>query len=279
MKIYGIDFTSAPGRKKAITYTQCELTAGRLSLKGLGDLTSFAEFERFLDELDPCVAGMDFPFGQPRKFIENAGWPRSWEGYTHQVAGMNKSEFVGFLETYCQGRDQGDKHHLRSTDKIAKSRSPMMLYRVPVGRMFFEGAPRLLKAGVCVRPCCVSDDPRVVVEAYPALIARRWIGSRSYKTDTEKLQTTLQHAAREEILEGLRSKQTNMEFGFDVRIEKEAARVMIHDYSGDRLDALMCAVQASWAYSQRERNFGIPASCDPLEGWIVDPRLSNGARL
>jgi hypothetical protein len=33
------------------------------------------------------------------------------------------------------------------------------------------------------------------------------------------------------------------------------------------------AVQAAWAYSQADNNFGIPVDCDPLEGWIVDPSL------
>jgi hypothetical protein len=220
---------------------------------------------------------MDFPFGQPRKFIENAGWPRTWEGYISYVAGMSKSEFVNVLETYCRRREKGDKHHLRSTDKLAKARSPMMLYRVPVGKMFFEGAPRLLRAGVCVRPCRVGDDPRLVVEAYPALVARRWIGSRSYKTDTVKLQTTAQRAAREEILEGLRSRQTKMHFGFHVHFDDQAAGEILQDSSGDRLDALSCAVQAAWTYTQRDQNYGVPATCDPLEGWIVDPLLIHAA--
>ena len=43
--------------------------------------------------------------------------------------------------------------------------------------------------------------------------------------------------------------------------------------SGDQLDALLCAVQAAWAYSQADDNFGIPVYCDSLEGWIVDPSL------
>jgi len=48
---------------------------------------------------------------------------------------------------------------------------------------------------------------------------------------------------------------------------------MIQDGSGDRLDALLCAAQAGWAYTQRDRSFGIPKDSDPLEGWIVDPLL------
>jgi hypothetical protein len=149
----------------------------------------------------------------------------------------------------------------------------MMLYRVPVGKMFFEGVPRLLKAGVSIPPCHVQDNTRVVVEAYPALVARRWIGNQSYKTDTVKQQTTAQRSAREEIVRGLRSNEAKLHFGIDLHFDDHDAELFIQDGSGDRLDAFLCAIQAGWAYSQRERNFGIPEECDPREGWIVDPLL------
>lgn len=149
-----------------------------------------------------------------------------------------------------------------------------MLYRVPVAKMFFEGAPRLLNAGVDIQPCFVRNDPRVVIEAYPALVARRWVGQRGYKSDTTKQQTLEKQAAREEILRGLRSTEAKKHFEFDVNCSDEDAKVFVQDGSGDRLDALLCAIQAGWAYSQRARNFGIPRACDPLEGWIVDPLLA-----
>lgn len=274
MNIYGIDFTSAPGSRKAIIYAQCWLAEGRLSLECLGALTSFAEFESFLRRPGPWVAGMDFPFGQPRKLIENLNWPARWEGTIRHLSAMSRSEFIHVLEEYYQNREKGDKHHLRLTDKLARSRSPMMLYRVPVGRMFFEGAPRLLEAGVNIPPCHVLDDSRVVLEAYPALVARRWIGDRSYKTDTVRERTAAQQLAREGMVSRLQSGDAKPHFGFDVHIRDQEADLMIRDGSGDRLDALLCAVQASWAYTQRHRNFGIPEDCDPLEGWIVDPLLA-----
>jgi hypothetical protein len=273
MKIYGIDFTSAPRSKKAMTYAQCSLSENDLCLEHLGRLTSFEEFESFLREPGPWVAGMDFPFGQPRRLIENIHWPHTWNGYVSFVASMTKSQFGDTLINYCRGRNKGDKHHLRLTDQLARSRSPMMLYRVPVAKMFFEGAPRLLKAGVHIPPCCIRNDPRLVVETYPALVARRWIGRRGYKTDTVKQQTLERQAAREKILRGLRSADAKMYFGFAIHFSDQYADVFVQDGSGDALDALLCAVQAGWADSQRDRNFGIPKDCDPLEGWIVDPML------
>jgi hypothetical protein len=274
MKIYGIDFTSAPNTKKAITYAQCYLSDKVLFLEYLGRLTSFGEFEDFLMEPGPWVAGLDFPFGQPRRLIENLHWPQTWNGYVSFVASLTKSQFADTLIKYCCGRNKGDKHHLRLTDQRARSRSPMMLYRVPVAKMFFEGAPRLLNTGVNIQPCCIRNDPRLVLEAYPALIARRWIGQRGYKTDAAKQQTLERQAAREEILHGLRSTDANTHFGFDVHFGDEDANVLVRDGSGDALDALLSAVQAGWAYSQRDRNYGIPQDCDPLEGWIVDPWLA-----
>jgi hypothetical protein len=273
MKIYGIDFTSAPRPKKPIVFAQCRLVDEVLSLEQLGSLISFTEFESFLRQPGPWVAGMDFPFSQPRKLIENLGWPRDWDGMIRRAAGMSKSEFVHVLESYCQGREAGDKHHLRFTDRIARSRSPMMLYRVPVGKMFFEGAPRLLHAGVSIPPCLLRDDPRVVLEAYPALVSRRWIGSRRYKTDTVKQQSAAMQSAREEILSHLLSEEADAHFGFGIHISRSDADLLIQDGTGDRLDALFCAVQAGWAHTQQERNFGIPPDCDALEGWIVDPLL------
>ena len=36
---------------------------------------------------------------------------------------------------------------------------------------------------------------------------------------------------------------------------------------GDRLDAVLCLVQAAWAAAQP--NHGLPLDVDPIEGWIV----------
>jgi hypothetical protein len=271
MKIFGLDFTSAPSLKKPITYAQCRLNEDCLSLETLGGMASFYEFETFLCQSGPWIAGMDFPFGQPRRFIENIGWPRTWKDYVDLVSKMTRLHFVDALTGYCKDREKGDKHHLRQTDKLANARSPMMLYRVPVGKMFFEGATRLLKSGVSIPPCCVRADPRVVVEAYPALVARRWIGNRSYKNDAAKRQTVTRRAAREEIIHGMSSADMKIHFGFDIHFSDDQAKVFIQDGSGDQLDAFLCAIQAGWALSQRDHNFGIPIDCDHLEGWIVDP--------
>ena len=43
------------------------------------------------------------------------------------------------------------------------------------------------------------------------------------------------------------------------------------DASGDRLDAVLCLLQAAWAHNRHQLgdpDYGLPP-CDPLEGWIV----------
>jgi hypothetical protein len=46
---------------------------------------------------------------------------------------------------------------------------------------------------------------------------------------------------------------------------------VVDDASGDRLDAVLCLLQAAWALNQHQQGhprYGLPAF-DPLEGWIV----------
>jgi hypothetical protein len=272
MQIFGLDFTSVPGPRKAITWLQAHLEKDSLYLDASGALTTFVSFEAFLARPGPWLAGMDFPFGQPRKLIENIGWPRTWAGYVAHIAAMSKPEFVTALGAYRQDRPVGDKQHLRYADKLADSRSPMMLYGVPVGKMFFEGAPRLLRSGASILPCHPTADQRIILETYPALVARRWIGKQGYKNDTRQKQTHQQKTARQTILQNLLS-GSKQYFGFEIQVTGNWVESLIEDASGDQLDALLCAVQAAWAYTQKDHNYGIPANSDPLEGWIVDPQL------
>jgi hypothetical protein len=54
----------------------------------------------------------------------------------------------------------------------------------------------------------------------------------------------------------------------------EMAEELVDDAMGDELDAVLCAVQAGWAYLGRENGYGIPGGCDRGEGWIVDSYMS-----
>ena len=273
MNIYGFDFTSAPGPRKPITCAVCKLFEGTLQLHTCLKLQNFAEFEAFLNHAGPWFAALDFPFGQPRRLISRLGWPETWEGYVQLVAAMGKHSFEHTLSQYSASRPPGDKHHSRVTDARAASRSPMMLHRVPVAKMYFQGAPRLLASGVNILPSRPTNDNRVVVEGYPALVARRWIGRSSYKSDERSQQTVAKAAARQAILRGLCSPELLDYYGCALAVPASLSLELIEDPMADSLDALLCAVQAAWAYSQRANGYGIPPDCDPLEGWIVDPAL------
>lgn len=274
MKIYGIDFTSAPSHRKPITCADCTLENGFLRLNDIKYLETFDQFDEFLANGTEWIAGMDFPFGQPRKLICNLGWPLSWKDYVGIIDKMGKEKFEGKLKKYRQQRPEGDKHHLRDTDKIAKSCSPMMLSGVPVGKMFFKGAPRLLKSGVSILPCHKNGSQRVVVEAYPKLVAKKLILKPKYKNDIKKKQTSQLRDARQEIVKKLKSGCIRFYYGFDVALKEDFATKIIDDPTGDCLDAFLCAIQAGWAHERRELGYGIPEGCE-LEGWIVDPELND----
>ncbi len=270
MRVYGVDFTSAPSRSKPIAVAECELEGDRLRVRDLLRLTSFAQLDRGLERPGPWVAGMDFPFGQPRRLLRDLEWPASWEGCVQRVAAMTKVEWGELLEMYRASRPAGDKEHLRPTDRLARAKSPMKWVRPPLARMFYEGAPRLLQAPLDVRPCRPTGDPRTVLEIYPALVARHLIGKRPYK-DAKPSQAQARRDARRKLLEGLRSPRLAAGYGVTVEIGHFLAAGAIDDPRGDLLDAVLGAVQAAWAWARRDDGFGIPPGADPAEGWILDP--------
>jgi hypothetical protein len=232
---------------------------------------SFTEFETALLAPGPWVAAMDFPFGQSRRLIENIGWPRSWSGYVAHVASMSKVEFRAALLDYKAGRPAGDKQHRRECDALARSQSPQTLHYTPVGLMFYEGAPRLLKANVHLPHTHDGEIDRVVLEGYPAIAARTLIGTTSYKNDNPARQTADQLRARNKILLNLHTGRCQEIYGFSLHAPSSVAE----DPSGDDLDAVLCAVQAAWAWHLRDQRYGAPANIDRLEGWICDPALAS----
>lgn len=266
MKIYGIDFTSAPSKNKPIALAEAWLEKDTLHIENLRQFTNFDDFMDFLQRSPTWIAGVDFPLGQPRKLIENLQWGTTWAEYVNRVGQMSKQEFVDILNRYRQDRAYGDREHLRETDKLTGAISPMKVYGVPVGKMFFEGAPRMLKAGFSVLPCHPTDNLGIVLEIYPALMARSLIGKQSYKSDEKRKQTLEMQHLRQEILNQVRSSHLKTKYGFDVAIIDSLASECDRDPSGGMLDALLATIQATSA--SRKPNYGIPENCDRLEGWI-----------
>ncbi len=258
-RIYGLDLTSVPTRRKPITCAQCRLVAEGLWLERTELFADFAAFETFLRREGSWVAGLDAPFGQPRKLVENLDYPRIWEGYAARFGELSRAEFVRLLTDYKEKRAIGDKEHRRATDAKARSQSPMKLYGVPVGKMFYEVAPRLAQSPINIPLLRPTRDARTAIEAYPALVARTFIGSRSYKSDTKRKQTPEQQGARAALVTGLLSAKFDEYYGFRLRVTSAQQAELVADPKADVLDALLCAVQAAWA--ARQPAYGIPGRC------------------
>jgi len=200
------------------------------------------------------------------------GWPENWEGYVGKVGKLSKDEFEDAIRADMATRPRGSKWRYRLADRRSHSSSAMMLFRVPVGKMFYRGAPRLLSSGVRVEPCRRNGNTRVAVEAYPAVVARRFLGHTAYKRDAVP-DTPERKSARETLIAGLESMTLKQIYGFTVKLDDHWKEEFVVDPSADALDSLLCAVQAGWAYLKRDDHYCVPPECDPDEGWIVDPAL------
>lgn len=268
--IFGIDFTSTPTRRKHITCLHARLQDSTLRVERLSRWASLGEFESFLTSPGPWLAGMDFPFGFARRFIETMGWPLCWESYISALGDMDRATFRAQLDHYRTTRAPGDKEHRRWADKLASAISPQKLYGTPVGLMLFEGATRLQRSTICLPGLRPTEDSRVALECYPALLARRYIGRQAYKNDDPAKQSSTQRDAREALWRHLQSDDLLRDYG----VRLDATPDVIDDPSGDAMDALLCAIQAAWAAQQGTPRFGQPLGVDSLEGWINDPLLS-----
>ncbi|MFM7886720.1 MAG: DUF429 domain-containing protein, partial [Pseudanabaena sp.] len=123
-----------------------------------------------------------------------------------------------------------------------------------------------LAAGFSILPCNSTDDQRSVIEIYPALMARAIIGKQSYKADDRRKQTGAMQCCRQVVMEHLRSPNFEATYGLSLDINIRLVEECNRDASGDTLDAVIATVQTAWAY--RQPNYGIPHTCDRLEGWI-----------
>ena len=272
MKIFGIDFTSAPGKKKPITVAEGEFKQGNLSIHKIHALVSFDEFEYFLKQKGPWVAGIDFPFGLPGAFLSTLGLPHDWPGYVRALTRRPRAEFEKKVKKFKSKHPSPYKEPLRFTDILASSQSPLKLVNAPVAKMFYEGSKRVYKSEASILPCRPKKENRIILEAYPALVARRFAGS--YKSETKD--TPQKKSSRKNIVSGILSLDFKAEFGFSVTIVDDIKNEMQKDYKGDFLDSVLCSLQAAWACQQGKPNYGIPTENKSLtksEGWIIDPSL------
>ena len=264
--IYGVDFTSRPRSGKPITVASGRIGRAAFRLDTIEEFSGWQDFESWLLRPGPWIAGFDFPFGLPREAVVDLGWPQQWTRLVDHCRRQGREEFRAALDRYRESRPAGNRYAHRAADRPAGSHSPLKLVNPPVGLMFLEGAPRLLDAGVTIPGLHAGDPQRIALESYPGFSARRMVKA-SYKNDARAKQTPARRKARKTIVSSLVA-VTNP-FGFALTGSKSLLDSLVRDPTGDRLDAVLCAMQAAWAWRRRETKYGLPAKIDPLEGWIA----------
>lgn len=271
--ILGVDFSSAPSRKKPITVAQARLhSPAMLRIQALEPIGSLPEFAQLLRRPGPWVGGFDFPFGLPRELVLEVGWPAEWPALVRAFSGTPRPDLRETLRAFCAGRPAGSKFAHRATDRPAGSSPSMKWVNPPVAWMFHAGAPALLEAGVHLPGLHAGDPSRVALEAYPGLLARA-LHRGSYKSDDPARQDSARLAARRAMVAALAAGAHPLAIKVDFA---GGVRSQIEDEPrGDWLDAVLCAVQAAWALTQGAR-YGLPAQVDGIEGWIVSAPAATG---
>jgi hypothetical protein len=272
VKIVGVDFTSAPGPAKPIVSALCTLDGQELVLEDFREFSDWPAYEAWLGAPDAWIGGFDFPFGLPRRFVEAQRWGSRWPSMLEACARGGKDSFARAAMRAFQGaREKLDKH--RRTDLEAGSESPLKtLANPPVGKMFYEGAWRLLSRGLHVPMLHETDCPRIAVEAYPGLLVER-LGERYYKND-RPASAARNLQARKRIVRALEGAPGG-HVPARLVLRERALRARLFHPGGDWLDAVICAMQAAWAWQRRSSSFGLPAGVDPVEGWIVGAGARN----
>lgn len=264
MRLAGIDFTCAPSRRKPITVATGRLVGERLHLDGVAELLTLPAFDDWLREPGPWLGAFDFPFGLPRAFVEANGLGRSCAEVSAAVHARcpTRMAWRDFIDAWGNTQPAGHRLLHRHTDRAsaAGSTSPLQTRYVPVGFMYYEGVSRLIQCGVSMSGLYAGDAGRIALEGYPRRTARRIVGRRSYKNGDDDDRRD----ARATIVAALAVGTACP--GVRLVAPKALCATLIEEAGGDRLDAVLCLVQAALAV--RQPHFGLPATVDGVEGWI-----------
>lgn len=264
-RVIGVDFTSAPRPSKPITVARGSLRGTRVLLQRVDALPTLGAFETLLREPGPWLGVFDFPFGLPRELVETLAWPSEWRRLVQHYAGLTRPQIRATFAAFCAARPVGAKFAHRACDIPARSSPSMKWVNPPVAYMLHAGAPRLIAAGLHLPALHEGDRARVALEGYPGLLAREILGVRSYKSDARARQTPERLIARKDLVDALEQGRTRL--GLSLRLTHAQRDALAADAAGDRLDAVLCLMQAAWAVQRPA--YGLPLGVDPLEGWIV----------
>jgi hypothetical protein len=265
MLLAGIDFSCNPSRRKPVTVALGRREGATLCLVALESFASLALFETWLATPGPWLGAFDFPFGLPRAFVESNHLGASCAEVIASVHARCPSRMAwrALIDAWGNTQPAGSRLLHRRTDVEGgvASTSPLQTRYVPVGLMYYEGVARLVRAGVTMPGLHRGDAARIALEGYPRRLAHAIIGRRSYKN--RDLPDRI--AAREAIIAALAAGAPDADFALSLDFALQSS--LIADASGDRLDAVLCLVQA--ASASRRSGFGLPRQVDPVEGWIV----------
>jgi hypothetical protein len=265
LRLLGVDFSSSPSPRKPIVVAGGQRRAQLVLLDGLETLASLEDFAALLQRPGPWLGGFDFPFGLPRELVTTLGWPQQWAALIGHYAALSRGQIREQFAAFCAARPAGNKFAHRATDIPAGASPSMKWVNPPVAYMLHAGVPRLLAAGVHLPGLHDGDLGRVALEAYPGLLAREVLGRRSYKSDDRAKQNAERLIARKDLIDALEQGRTRL--GLRLKLSHAQREALADDASGDRLDAVLCLMQAAWAAGRPD--YGCPPNADPLEGWIV----------
>jgi len=235
-------------------------------------VSSLPDFSTALTQAPSWVGAFDLPFGLPRELVSTLEWPLDWQACIAHYCSLSRADIRAQFSAFCNARPVGGKFAHRATDLPAGSSPSMKWVNPPVAYMLHAGVPLLLAAGAYFPGLQALPGAihRIALEAYPGMLAREILGSRSYKSDDRAKQTPERLIARKDLINALELGQSR----WQLRLHLSHAQrdTLAADASGDALDAVLCLLQAAWA-DQRHRQgdawYGLPPTMDPLEGWIV----------
>lgn len=273
MKVLGIDVTSRPSAKKPLVIASGSYRRGRLFVHEISCHSSFSGFEDLLASTGPWVAGIDAPLSFPRGFCEYLG-ATDWRDCCYRVRLLGRTRFEQSVYAYREKLPKGQSLPLRECDRRAGAKSPLLLAYVPVGKMAYEVMSRLSLAECRVIPFERPSRGRgVVLETYPALVARRFIPGRKYKHEVRKTPDASCRTAREDLAKALGWRPFFEHSGFSLTMMGQVEEMCVSDVQGDALDAVLCAATAAWGHTVRRQGYGVPPGPVSAEGWIVSPDL------
>lgn len=263
--VAGIDFTSRPTARKPIVVALGRFDGTSVRLDALQLHADFDDFRAWLQTPGDWVGAFDLPFGLPRELLVALGWPMDWLPLMQHYAALSREQIRDTFAAFCDARPAGSKFAHRRCDVPAGSSPSMKWVNPPVAFMLHAGVPLLIEAGVHLPGLHAGDCRRVAVEGYPGLLAREVLGARPYKSDDKAKQTPERLIARKDLVDALEQGRTRL--ALRLRLSHAQRDALVADASGDRLDAVLCLLQAAW--SRMQPDHGRPADADTLEGWIV----------